>query len=134
MGVSFWTRENYTGQIHLDTTLLSDSSAITHGHTIIYRHLFAGHVVGSQPVKRKNHASNENAFSFHFKHEICCWVVCLQLGCAKRCFHRQVKSHKGNIVCEHTSFIRSKALQKFCFVQNLVACIYLRESTVLQSL
>ena len=28
---------------------------ITHEHTIIYRQLFAGHVVGSRPMKRKKH-------------------------------------------------------------------------------
>ena len=33
---------------------------IAHEHTIICRQLFAGHVVGSRPMKRKKFASNDN--------------------------------------------------------------------------
>ena len=32
----------------------------THEQTIICRQLFAGHVVGSRPMKRKENASNDN--------------------------------------------------------------------------
>ena len=35
---------------------------IAHEQTIICRQLFAGHVVGSRPIKQKKIASNDNTF------------------------------------------------------------------------
>ena len=41
-------------------------------HTIICRQLFAGHVLGSRPMKRKKHLHRMLIFSFVIK--ICCLI------------------------------------------------------------
>ena len=50
--VSFTHEQNSICSKKLSKKQLND---IAHEHTIICRQLFAGHVVGSRPMKRKNH-------------------------------------------------------------------------------
>ena len=50
--VSFTREQNSICSQKLSQKQLND---IAHEHTIICRQLFAGHVVGSRPMKRKKH-------------------------------------------------------------------------------
>ena len=59
--VSFTHEQNSICSQKLSQKRLND---IAHEHTIICRQLFAGHVVGSRPMKRKKHLHGMIIFLF----------------------------------------------------------------------
>ena len=62
----FFTNKSVVSITHEQNTVCSKTNldAITHVQPIIYRQLFAGHVVGSCPMKKEGkNASNDNSVS-----------------------------------------------------------------------
>ena len=77
---------------HIDST--------AHEQTIICRQLFAGHVVGSRPMKKEgNNASNDNR-AYLLRTEI-------------------TKSHQNNHICQHRGMKTSTVTPSFYYVFNI---------------